>query len=65
MHRMLSCLRICKASVEWQVLVNDYDAGKRVAFEQRIPNPREVYMSDGRNILADVTLHPFLQKQIC
>lgn len=29
------------------MLVKDYDAGKAVAFEQRISNLKEVYTSDG------------------
>ncbi|GLT83987.1 hypothetical protein SLE2022_022470 [Rubroshorea leprosula] len=32
---------------ERQVLVKDYDTGKAVAFEQRIPNLKEVYTLDG------------------
>ncbi|KAK1272381.1 hypothetical protein QJS04_geneDACA012444 [Acorus gramineus] len=34
-------------SAERQVLVKDYEAGKVVAFEQRISNLKEVYTSDG------------------
>lgn len=29
------------------MLVKDYDAGKAVAFDQRISNLKEVYTSDG------------------
>ncbi|WOL06207.1 structural maintenance of chromosomes protein 6B-like [Canna indica] len=34
-------------SAERQVLVQDYEVGKSVAFDQRIPNMKEVYTSDG------------------
>ncbi|XP_042503753.1 structural maintenance of chromosomes protein 6B-like isoform X1 [Macadamia integrifolia] len=34
-------------SAESQVLVRDYEVGKSVTFEQRIPNLREVYTLDG------------------
>ncbi|KAL8539574.1 hypothetical protein ACS0TY_001254 [Phlomoides rotata] len=50
------------ASAERQVLVKDYDAGKRVAFDQRIPNLKEVYTSDGYKMFfrgsAETTLPP-------
>jgi len=32
---------------ERQVLVQDYEAGKSVAFDKRIRNLKEVYTSDG------------------
>ncbi|KAH6821922.1 structural maintenance of chromosomes 6A [Perilla frutescens var. hirtella] len=35
------------ASAERQVLVKNYDIGKTVTFDQRIPNLKEVYTSDG------------------
>lgn len=34
-------------NAERQVLVKDYDDGKAVAFDQRVPNLKEVYTSDG------------------
>ncbi|KAG6384184.1 hypothetical protein SASPL_156015 [Salvia splendens] len=34
-------------NAERQVLVKDYEVGKTVAFDQRIPNLKEVYTSDG------------------
>ncbi|KAI3918712.1 hypothetical protein MKX01_042032 [Papaver californicum] len=34
-------------SAERQVLVSNYEVGKSVAFEQRIPNLKEVFTSDG------------------
>ncbi|KAJ8542030.1 hypothetical protein K7X08_016896 [Anisodus acutangulus] len=37
---------------ERQVLVKDYDAGKAVAFEQRISNLKEVYTSDGYKMFS-------------
>ncbi|KAL6530279.1 hypothetical protein OROHE_014632 [Orobanche hederae] len=40
------------ASAERQVLVKDYDAGKMVAFDQRISNLKEVYTSDGYKMFS-------------
>ncbi|XP_051143758.1 structural maintenance of chromosomes protein 6B [Andrographis paniculata] len=40
------------AGAERQVLVKDYDVGKTVAFDQRIPNMREVYTSDGYKMFS-------------
>ncbi|KAI4323824.1 hypothetical protein L6164_023401 [Bauhinia variegata] len=39
-------------SIERQVLVRDYDAGRVVAFEQRISNLKEVYTSDGYKMFS-------------
>lgn len=39
-------------NAERQVLVKDYDAGKAVAFEQRISNLKEVYTSDGYKMFS-------------
>nr|XP_004240011.1 structural maintenance of chromosomes protein 6B isoform X1 [Solanum lycopersicum] len=39
-------------SAERQVLVKDYDAGKTVAFDQRISNLKEVYTSDGYKMFS-------------
>ncbi|CAN4097243.1 unnamed protein product [Withania somnifera] len=39
-------------NAERQVLVKDYDTGKAVAFEQRIPNLKEVYTSDGYKMFS-------------
>ncbi|KAF7836353.1 structural maintenance of chromosomes protein 6B [Senna tora] len=39
-------------SVERQVLVRDYDAGKVVAFDQRISNLKEVFTSDGYKMFS-------------
>lgn len=39
-------------NAERQVLVKDYDAGKAVAFEQRISNLKEVYTSDGYRMFS-------------
>lgn len=36
-----------QAGAERLVLVKDYDVGKTVAFDQRVPNLKEVYTSDG------------------
>lgn len=36
-----------KASVERLVLVEDYDTGKSVAFDQRPQNLKDIYTSDG------------------
>lgn len=36
-----------QGDAERQVLVRDYNAGKAVAFEQRILNLKEVYTLDG------------------
>lgn len=36
-----------QGSAERQVLVEDYDAGKAVAFEKQISNLKEVYTIDG------------------
>lgn len=41
---------VCNA--ERQVLVKDYDTGKTVAFEQRIPNLKEVYTLDGYKMFS-------------
>lgn len=38
---------LVQGSAERQVLVQDYEVGKSVAFDQRIPNLKEVYTSDG------------------
>ncbi|KAG9452307.1 hypothetical protein H6P81_005211 [Aristolochia fimbriata] len=35
------------ASAERQVLVEDYNVGRSVAFDQRVPNLKEVFTSDG------------------
>ncbi|EPS70437.1 hypothetical protein M569_04318, partial [Genlisea aurea] len=40
------------ANAERQVLVVDYDAGRTVAFDQRIPNLKEVYTSDGLKMFS-------------
>lgn len=40
-------LLLFQGSAERQVLVKDYDAGKAVAFDQRISNVKEVYTLDG------------------
>ncbi|XP_055810992.1 structural maintenance of chromosomes protein 6B-like isoform X2 [Solanum dulcamara] len=40
------------SNAERQVLVKDYDAGKTVAFEQRISNLKEVYTSDGYKMFS-------------
>ncbi|XP_004514508.1 structural maintenance of chromosomes protein 6A-like isoform X2 [Cicer arietinum] len=45
-HTVLNVL-VDLGKVERQVLVNDYDTGKEVAFEQRIPNLKEVFTVDG------------------
>ncbi|GER35076.1 structural maintenance of chromosomes family protein [Striga asiatica] len=37
---------------ERQVLVKDYDAGKKVAFEQRVANLKEVFTSDGYKMFS-------------
>ncbi|XP_057456983.1 structural maintenance of chromosomes protein 6A-like [Lotus japonicus] len=39
-------------SVERQVLVNDYETGKEVAFEQRIQNLKEVYTASGSRMFS-------------
>lgn len=39
-------------NAERQVLVKDYDAGKTVAFDQRISNLKEVYTSDGYKMFS-------------
>ncbi|KAG6390860.1 hypothetical protein SASPL_148605 [Salvia splendens] len=39
-------------NAERQVLVKDYEVGKTVAFDQRIPNLKEVYTSDGYKIVV-------------
>ncbi|KAM3281888.1 structural maintenance of chromosomes protein 6B [Capsicum chacoense] len=39
-------------NAERQVLVKDYDAGKAVAFDQRISNLKEVYTSDGYKMFS-------------
>ncbi|KAK3221082.1 hypothetical protein Dsin_015052 [Dipteronia sinensis] len=39
-------------NVERQVLVRDYDAGKAVAFEQRISNLKEVFTLDGHRMFS-------------
>nr|XP_009400681.1 PREDICTED: structural maintenance of chromosomes protein 6B-like [Musa acuminata subsp. malaccensis] len=39
-------------SAERQVLVQDYEVGKSVAFDQRIPNLKEVYTSDGYKMFS-------------
>lgn len=39
-----------QGSVERQVLVEDYDAGKALAFDRRIQNLKEVYTSEGRRM---------------
>ncbi|XP_074567788.1 structural maintenance of chromosomes protein 6B-like [Curcuma longa] len=48
---------------ERQVLVQDYEVGKSVAFEQRIPNLKEVYTSDGYRMFyrgsVQTTLPPY------
>jgi hypothetical protein len=36
-----------QGDAERQVLVRDYENGKAVAFEKRIPNLKEVYTLDG------------------
>ncbi|KAJ1426545.1 SMCs flexible hinge superfamily [Sesbania bispinosa] len=48
-HNNSFCLTISKnvGNVERQVLVNDYDIGKAVAFDQKIPNLKEVYTVKG------------------
>ncbi|TKY67999.1 Structural maintenance of chromosomes protein 6A [Spatholobus suberectus] len=49
-------------NVERQVLVNDYEAGKVVAFEQRIRNLKEVYAENGLKMFSrgpvQTVLHP-------
>lgn len=39
-------------NAERQVLVRDYEVGKTVAFDQRIPNLKEVYTSDGYRMFS-------------
>ncbi|XP_057952688.1 structural maintenance of chromosomes protein 6B-like isoform X2 [Malania oleifera] len=39
-------------NAERQVLVRDYDVGKSVAFDQRIPNLKEVYTLDGSRMFS-------------
>ncbi|KAL3521410.1 hypothetical protein ACH5RR_019559 [Cinchona calisaya] len=39
-------------NAERQVLVKDYDNGKAVAFERRVPNLKEVYTSDGYKMFS-------------
>ncbi|CAI9092030.1 OLC1v1027166C1 [Oldenlandia corymbosa var. corymbosa] len=39
-------------NAERQVLVKDYDTGKVVAFDQRVPNLKEVFLSDGRKLFS-------------
>lgn len=43
------CL-LFQGSVERQVLVKNYEEGKEVAFDQRIPNVKEVYTLDGHKM---------------
>ncbi|XP_026407116.1 structural maintenance of chromosomes protein 6B-like isoform X1 [Papaver somniferum] len=49
-------------NAERQVLVSNYDVGKSVAFDQRIPNLKEVFTSDGTKMfsrgLVQTTLPP-------
>ncbi|KAM7252281.1 hypothetical protein ACFE04_024164 [Oxalis oulophora] len=50
-HTVLNVL-VDMASVERQVLVEDYDAGKAVAFDQRVSNLKEVYTLDGYRMFS-------------
>lgn len=53
---ILQLLMICfQGNVERQVLVQDYEVGKVVAFDPRISNVKEVYTLDGYKMLAAIT----------
>lgn len=39
-----------QGGAERQVLVRDYDMGKTIAFDQRIPNLKEVYTLEGQRM---------------
>ncbi|PRQ59796.1 putative structural maintenance of chromosomes protein [Rosa chinensis] len=50
-HTVVNVL-VDMGSVERQVLVKTYEEGKEVAFDQRIPNLKEVYTYDGRKMFS-------------
>ncbi|XP_071724067.1 LOW QUALITY PROTEIN: structural maintenance of chromosomes protein 6B-like [Rutidosis leptorrhynchoides] len=50
-HIVLNVL-VDMGSVERQVLVQNYDAGKAVAFDQRVSNLKEVYTLDGYKMFS-------------
>lgn len=43
-----------QGNAERQVLVKDYEVGKTVAFDQRVPNLKEVYTTDGYKMYVDM-----------
>ncbi|XP_061353023.1 structural maintenance of chromosomes protein 6A [Gastrolobium bilobum] len=51
-----------QGNVERQVLVNDYDAGKVVAFEQRIRNLKEIYTADGYRMFSRGSVQTILPR---
>ncbi|KAF3433163.1 hypothetical protein FNV43_RR24265 [Rhamnella rubrinervis] len=58
-HTVLNVL-VDMGNAERQVLVKDYDAGKAVAFDQRISNVKEVYTLDGYKMFSRASVQTIL-----
>ncbi|KAL2329351.1 hypothetical protein Fmac_022778 [Flemingia macrophylla] len=62
-HTVINVL-VDLGNVERQVLVNDYETGKVVAFERRVRNLKEVYAANGCRIRCLLTLSKSLNDSV-